>query len=83
MFETTTEIRRAARAKAITEAYEKGQRRALNNLFYIFRENGIDLPRETERELLEEFGGLKWWHRLIYRLTGRVPFDSLKYWWIH
>ena len=80
MFETSAEIRRAARAKFEVMDTEKEERRALNHVFSVLRERGIELPSEAERKLLKEFGGLKWWHRLFYRFTGRVPFDSWKYW---
>ncbi len=80
MFETKAEIRKAARAKFEAMDIEKAERRALNNLFLTLRERGTELPPEMEWNLLRMFGGLKWWHRLFYRFTGRVPFDSWNYW---
>ena len=79
MFETRSEIRRAARLKFEAMDREKEERRALNHMFLVLWEHGIELPIEAERRFLTEFGGLKWWHRWIYRLTGRVPFDSWNY----
>ena len=80
MFETSAEIRHAARAKFEVRNIEKMERRGLNNVFRHLRERGVELPPEVERELLMKFGGLKWRHRLFYRFTGRVPFDSWNYW---
>lgn len=80
MFETTAEIRRAARSKFKVMDREKYERRLLNGLFVVLREEGIELSRDAERKLLDEFGGLKWWHRWHYHLTGRIPYDSWNYW---
>ena len=80
MFETSAEIRRAARAKFKVMDKEKTERRALNHLFFVLRESRIELPRDAELKLLKEFGGLKWWHRWHYYLTGRIPYDSWNYW---
>lgn len=80
MFETSAEIRRAARAEFQVRNIEKTERRTLNHVFRDLCERGIELPPEAERKLLKEFGGLKWWHRLFYRFTGRGTFDSWNYW---
>ena len=59
MFETRTEIRRAAREKAIAKATEKGERRAENRIKSILSKHGVELPREVEKELFKNGKGLK------------------------
>ena len=59
MFETRTEIRRAARAKAIAKATEKGERRAEKRMKSILSKHGVELPHEVEKELFNNGKGFK------------------------
>ena len=51
MFETKTEIRRAARQKAIAEAKDEGEHRATERMMSILDKHGIQLPPEAEAEI--------------------------------
>ena len=55
MFETKTEIRRAARQKAINEAekrgLDEGEHRATERMMSILDKHGIQLPPEAEAEI--------------------------------
>ncbi len=59
MFETRTEIRRAARQKAIAKAVEKGERRAAKRMKSLLHKHGYELPPELEQELFEQSDNLK------------------------
>ena len=58
MFETRTEIRRAARERYIAKEVEK-------RLRWIRDHPEVELPREVEMRLLKEIGNRKWWHRIL------------------
>ena len=68
MFKTSTEIRRAAREKAIAKAFAKGakqgEQRALERFKAVLDEPGVDLPPDVEQRLFDNGGEGKWWHRL-------------------
>ena len=53
MFETRTEIRKAARERFIAKAVEKGEKRATKRLKAILRKHGVELPPEAAQELFE------------------------------
>ena len=65
MFETKTEIRRAARQKAIAEAKEEGieegldegEHRATERMMSILDKHGIQLPPEAEAEIRKNGNG--------------------------
>ena len=56
MFETKTEIRRAARQKAINEAKEEGEREALARVKSEMQKHGIQLPPEAEEAIYGKNG---------------------------
>ena len=76
MFETKTEIRKAARRKAIEKAERRGEERGLkegeergaqlvlDRTKLILREEGIELPPEVEDKLFGNGNGRRWWHRI-------------------
>ena len=51
MFETKTEIRRAARQKAINEAEKRGEHSATERMMSILDKHGVQLPPEAEAEI--------------------------------
>ena len=64
MFETKTEIRKAARRKAIEKAERRGAQLVLDRTKLILREEGIELPPEVEDRLFGNGNGRRWWHRI-------------------
>ena len=56
MFETKTEIRRAARQKAINEAEKRGEREALARVKSEMQKHGIQLPPEAEEAIYGKNG---------------------------
>ena len=56
MFETKTEIRRAARQKAINEAKDEGEREALARVRSEMLKRGIELSKEDEEALFNPNG---------------------------
>lgn len=57
MFETRTEIRKAARERYIAKEVEK----RLRSILY---DPEVELSPEVEQRLLKKIGGRKWWHRI-------------------
>ena len=53
MFETRTEIRKAARERLIAKAVEKGEKRATERMKAILRKHDVELTPEAEQELFE------------------------------
>ena len=53
MFETRTEIRKAARERLIAKAVEKGEKRATERMKAILRKHDVELTPEAIRELFE------------------------------
>ncbi len=67
MFETRTEIRKAARAefvaKEIEKAEERGAQQAAERYRANLRKQGIEITPEMERHVFENGDHHKWWHR--------------------
>ena len=79
MFETRTEIRKAARAEFVAKAIEKAERRgeergklegkqlgeqqAAERYKANLRKQGIEITPEMERTVFENGDHRKWWHR--------------------
>ena len=71
MFETRTEIRKAARAEFVAKEIEKAERRgeergaqqAAERYKANLRKQGIEITPEMERTVFETGDHRKWWHR--------------------
>ena len=71
MFETRTEIRKAARAEFVAKEIEKAERRgeergaqqAAERYKANLRKQGIEITPEMERTVFENGDHRKWWHR--------------------
>ena len=71
MFETRTEIRKAARAEFVAKEIEKAERRgeergaqqAAERYKANLRKQGIEITPEMERHVFENGDHRKWWHR--------------------
>ena len=64
MFETKTEIRKAARRKAIEKAERRGAQLVLDRTKLVLREEGIELSPEVEDKLFGSGNGRRWWNRI-------------------